>query len=315
MTPDISVILTSYRFRPYLRAAVASLLGQRTTRLRELIVIDDASPDRDHEALAGIADPRLQVIVHAVNQGAAASITAAFARVSGTYVGRFDGDDVWEPDALEAMAQALDAHPQATVAYGDIRCIDPQHRVGHEGIQRPPGPHCRDEFGLLLDRHHTCAPAMLSRRAAWDGLLPWPARFNSGPGDWYLNLRLAQRGAFVHVPRVLAHYRVHELGMHAQFIRDGGGEAGTRFILDELLPQARPEQLPRSAAAIRARHLCALANAYYSRGMDADARRLYREVLLRRPRTLLARGAIGPALATLTIGRERYERLKRWLRR
>jgi glycosyltransferase involved in cell wall biosynthesis len=308
--PDISVILTSYRFRPYLRAAVESLLGQHGDRLRELIVIDDASPDRDHEVLAGLDDPRLRLIVHAQNQGAAASINAGFALASGRYIGRFDGDDVWLPDALGALAQALDEHPQATVAYGDIRCIDPLGRMGSDGIRRPAGPLCRDEFGLLLERHYTCAPAMLSRRDAWHELLPWPEAYGSGLGDWYFNLRLARLGAFVHVPRVLAHYRVHALGMHHQYVLDGQGERNLRAILAELLPQAKPSELPRPAKAIRAEHLGSFADAYFGQGMEADARRVYAEVLRLRPWTLCARIRIGPALATLTIGRARYERLK-----
>ncbi|NJR44012.1 glycosyltransferase family 2 protein [bacterium] len=48
---DISVVLTTYKFRKYLRAAVDSLLKQNTKRKLQIIVIDDASPENDAEVL------------------------------------------------------------------------------------------------------------------------------------------------------------------------------------------------------------------------------------------------------------------------
>lgn len=312
MSPEISIVLTAYNFRPFLRAAVESLLGQRTRRTLELIVIDDASPDASAEVLADLKDPRLTVIRHAENRGCAARITEGMALARGRYVGRFDGDDVWLPDALEQLAAALDANPAAPVAYGDIRTIDPEGRVGDAGIDRPPGPLLREEFGLLLQRHYTCAPAMLGRMEHWRALLPWPERFRAGLGDWYFNLQLARRGPFVHVPKVLAHYRVHALGMHNTFIRDRAGEANARAILDELLPFASRQEC--SPTAIRAHHLLGFARSYFGAGMEDDARRVYREVLQLRPGLLCTRREWRPAMAALTIGKRRYDHLKSLLR-
>lgn len=311
MSPEISIVLTSYNFRPYLRAAVESLLGQRTRRTLELIVIDDASPDGSAEVLDGLDDPRLTVIRNARNLGAAQSISEGMAKARGRYVGRFDGDDVWLPDALEKLAAALDANPSAPLAYADIRTIDPTGRVGDAGIDRPPGPLLREEFGLLLQRHYTCAPAMLARMEHWRALLPWPERFRAGLGDWYFNLQLARRGPFVHVPEVVAHYRVHALGMHNTFIRDRAGEANARAILDELLPLATPAQLGGlRPERLYARCLLGFARSYFGVDMEADARRLYREVLARDPALLASRRELPPALAALTVGKRRYDRLK-----
>ncbi len=314
MSPEISIVLTAYNFRPYLRAAVESLLGQRTRRTLELIVIDDASPDGSAEVLDGLADPRLTVVRHADNRGCAARITEGMAQARGRYVGRFDGDDLWLPDALEKLAAALDANPAATVAYGDIRTIDPQGRVGDTGIDRPAGPLLREEFGLLLERHYTCAPAMLGRIDHWRALFPLPAYVQVGPLDWYTNLRLAERGPFIHVPDVLAHYRVHALGMHNTYIRDRSGETYIRQLLEEFLPTAAA-RLTEPAHRVRGRHLLGLARSYFSANMEDDARRLYAELLRDCPSLLLGRRDLGPAVAALTIGKQRYERLKRSLRR
>lgn len=313
MKPQISVILTCYNFRRYLREALLSLLNQSTQRGFEVILIDDASGDGSLAAVADLRDSRLRIVAHAQNQGAAASINEGFALASGQYIARFDGDDVWSPDALECLASALDRYPEASVAYGDIRTLDSTGALGAEGIQRPEGPECRDEFALLLATHYTCAPAMMSRRTAWNGLLPWPETFRSGLGDWYFNLRLAQKGKFAFVAKVLANYRVHDGGMHYQFVRDRTGERNMRIILDELLPRDTVGRLSKAAIAIQAEHLRLLANGYYGQGMEQDARRVYRELLRFAPGKLWHRHSLMPALASMTIGRRRYEGLKRCL--
>lgn len=314
MSIGISVVITAYNFRPFLRAAVLSLLAQNTQRAFEVIVIDDASPDRSFEVLADLLDPRLRVIVSAHNAGAAGAINRGMAMATGRYIARFDGDDVWLPDALESLADALDRHPNATVAYGDIRTIDSEGALGSHGIERPAGPLERDEFDLLLARHYTCAPAMLSRRDAWNAVLPWPERFRSGLGDWYFNLKLARLGSFVHVARVLAHYRVHPQGMHHSFIRDRTGEANLRAIFEELAPRTAAGRLTTTSRRLLARHLANIANAYFLFGMGDDARRLYGEVLGMSPGALANRTTALPAIGTLTLGAHRYAALKARLR-
>jgi glycosyltransferase involved in cell wall biosynthesis len=312
--PDISVVLTCYNFRHYLAAAVQSLLSQQTQYTLELIVIDDASPDRSFEAISAIQDERLILIVHAVNQGAAASINEGMALARGRFVARFDGDDVWLPSAMQKLAQALDQNPSAVLAYGDIATIDANHQVAAMSSNRLPGPVLRREFELLLSEHYTCAPAMLARRSSWEKLLPWPERFKSGLGDWYFNLKMAQLGDFVYVPEVLAHYRVHRDGMHYQFVRDRVGETNARAILSELLPLADPRRLPVPAAKIFAQHLANFAANYFAAGMDADARRVYLEILRRSPMLLFKRQQFFVALGALTLGKHRYDRCKQWLR-
>lgn len=306
---DLTILLTSYNFRPFLRVAVDSLLAQQTDYRFELIVIDDASPDRSAEVLADLDDPRLRVIAHPHNAGFAVRINEGFALAQGEFVARLDGDDVWLPGYVQQLLDALRAHPDATVAFADIRTIDAHGQVGDAGIERPPGPAVRDEFALLLERHYTCAPAMVSRRSAWSALLPWPERYRSGLGDWYFNLRLAELGPFVYVDQVLAHYRVHAGGMHVAFMHDGSGEANTRAILDMFLPRLPAAQ----AQAIGHAHMLGLAKAYAGQGRDGDARRLYRELIWQAPRLLCARANLPAALGTLLLGTARYTAWKKQL--
>lgn len=312
---DISILLTSYNFRPFLRAAVESLLGQETECSFEIILIDDASPDRSLEVIADIQDPRLVVISHEKNTGFAVSINEAFSLAQGEFLARLDGDDVWLPGYLQTLVTALKANPSAILAYGNVRTIDAAGNLGDLGSQRPALPALRDEFENLLICHHTCAPAMLGRRAIWQTLMPWPERFRGGLGDWHFNVELAKLGPFVYCDQVVAHYRVHAGGMHHAFIGDGVGEQNTRFILDLHLPELQRRNLAIDAPEIYANHLVQLAAAHAYQGKGRDARRLYLEALRRKWRALFKRGVLFPAMGTIIFGANGYGALKRMLGR
>ena len=68
--PTVSVVIPCYNYGRYLPQAVASALDQERVEV-EVIVVDDASTDGSADVAHGLAqdDPRIQVIVHAVNRG------------------------------------------------------------------------------------------------------------------------------------------------------------------------------------------------------------------------------------------------------
>lgn len=81
--------------------SVASVTGQ-SFGAWELLIVDDASTDDTFacaEALAA-ADPRIRVMRHAVNRGAAEARNTALKAARGRYVACLDADDLWLPDKL-----------------------------------------------------------------------------------------------------------------------------------------------------------------------------------------------------------------------
>lgn len=305
--PEITVLLTCYNFRPYLQEAVRSVLTQNTARQLELIVIDDASPDRSFEVLAEVDDPRLTLIVHQENQGFARSITEGFWRARGKYFCRWDGDDRWPNDAVEHLANALDAHPNAVLAYGEIQLLSTDGEISDCPISRPAGPNERDEFAFLLNKHYTCAPAMMGRRDAWQKLMPW----QDERIDWFYNLHLARLGPFVYVDHVVAHYRTHANGHHVASLQNGAAERHLALILHEFAPLVDS----RTRKRIIAQNYLSLALAYFGMARAADARRCFALVWRNLPGLLINRHCIGPLLACYVLGISRYGRLKSWLKR
>lgn len=89
--------------------SVASVQAQ-TLADWELLIVDDASLD-DTLALAkrlATEDPRIKVLAHDVNRGAAAARNTALKAARGIFVTCLDADDLWLPHKLEAQLNKLD---------------------------------------------------------------------------------------------------------------------------------------------------------------------------------------------------------------
>jgi hypothetical protein len=119
----ISVVMPVYGQAAYLPRALAGLLAQDVADW-ELVVVDDGSP----EPVDVPADPRVRVLRSAVNTGLGAACNRGLDAARAPLVAYLPADDVWYPDHLSAL---LDALAGADVAVSG---------VVHGGGARSPGP-------------------------------------------------------------------------------------------------------------------------------------------------------------------------------
>ena len=104
--PLVSVVIPAYnRAHTILRALDAVLI--QTFRDFELIVVDDGSGDHTAEIVRQRADPRVRVISHDVNRGAAAARNTGVRNASGKYAAFCDSDDEWLPEKLAEQLALL----------------------------------------------------------------------------------------------------------------------------------------------------------------------------------------------------------------
>ncbi len=93
----------------------------------ELCAVDDASTDaavRECLAAAAAADLRIRVKTRGENGGIAHATNDALAMARGAYCAFLDHDDCIAPDALLCMAEAIAAHPEATLFFSDEDKLD-----------------------------------------------------------------------------------------------------------------------------------------------------------------------------------------------
>jgi glycosyltransferase involved in cell wall biosynthesis len=120
--PLVSVIIPTYNAARTIQETVESVLQQTLSDL-ELIIINDGSQDNTVEVLSKIDDPRLKVFSFP-NGGVAVSRNRGLEKATGDYIAFLDADDLWTPNKLEAQYRALQANPQAGVAYSWTDYID-----------------------------------------------------------------------------------------------------------------------------------------------------------------------------------------------
>ena len=100
--PLASVIVTSYNYGRYLRAALNSALGQTYPRT-EVVVVDDGSADDSREVIAGYGD-RVRTVLKE-NGGQASAFNAGFRACRGEVVVFVDSDDVLLPGAVASAVR------------------------------------------------------------------------------------------------------------------------------------------------------------------------------------------------------------------
>jgi glycosyltransferase involved in cell wall biosynthesis len=123
-TPLISVILPSYNYARYLRAALDSIVSQTYTHW-ELIAVDDGSKDASLSILQEYAaqypeNMRVLTHPHHENRGLKESYKLAFEHANGDIVTFLEADDLWYPDSIRLRVDVLAHHPDVAVVYSGI---------------------------------------------------------------------------------------------------------------------------------------------------------------------------------------------------
>jgi glycosyltransferase involved in cell wall biosynthesis len=198
----IAVVVPCYNDGATLRETLDSIDEQEAL---ELVVVDDGSDDpATLEVLAGIESGGVRVVSQA-NAGLAAARMAGVAATTASYVTALDADDLEAPGALAALADALDANPEAAVAWGDVLNFGDDRTYRRLGRTLDPW--------LITYVNELPADAMVRRETLLEAG-GWQLR--GGYEDWDLWMSLAERGVRgIHVPVLTGYYRVRSTRMLA----------------------------------------------------------------------------------------------------
>jgi glycosyltransferase involved in cell wall biosynthesis len=196
--PRISIVTPSFNQAQFLEQTLRSILLQGYPDF-ELLVVDGGSTDGSVAILEKYA-AHLTWWVSERDAGQSDAINKGCRRATGEAVGWLNSDDVFYPNALEAMGRAFHAHPEAGLIYGAGAKVDIECRVLKPIPYRPVNPR------LLGTLFYILQPSSMFRRKALDtvGLLREDLHFVM---DWDLALRIAARFDLVAIHEPIAMLR------------------------------------------------------------------------------------------------------------
>lgn len=156
----VSVHVVTYNSSATIEACLGALLAQQGAGFTPYI-IDNASGD---DTVARVERMGLEVHRNAANVGFAAAHNQAIDATSSQYVLALNPDVLLQPGFIARMAEALDAHPEAGSAAGQLLRVD---RLGDP-------PQVIDSTGLIMSRSRR-------QRLRDEGLSPGQARQDITP--------------------------------------------------------------------------------------------------------------------------------------
>lgn len=113
----VSAIVPLYNARPYIGAAIDSILGQ-TRPPDEVIVVDDGSSDGGADIVAGYGEAVR--LLRQENLGPATAINRALGLAVGEYIAFLDADDLWVPGKLALQVPVLAEDPSLDGVFGHV---------------------------------------------------------------------------------------------------------------------------------------------------------------------------------------------------
>ena len=116
--PMVSVLIPTFNRRRYLSEALCSVL-QQSYRNLQVIVINDGGEDVS-DIVNSFNDPRIIFINRKENRGKAFSLNEALVRTEGKYIAYLDDDDLYYPNHVETLVNALENQSDCQVAYSDL---------------------------------------------------------------------------------------------------------------------------------------------------------------------------------------------------
>jgi hypothetical protein len=242
---DHTFLVPVFRLAPHLGALIASLRAQ--TLPGSAIVLTSSTPSAE---LAEIARGcGLALHVNPQRLGIAADWNFALAKVTRGWVTLAHQDDLFAPEYVAELTQALTRHPGAVLAYSDYaehtacgprppnlnlrikRALSARAFGSAECIHEP-----RRKLRLLELGNPICCPSvMLDRTALGDFRFPAGLTTNL---DWMAWLELARRpGGFVYVRRPLVSKGIHARSETTAAIASRARAREDRLLFEAIWPR------------------------------------------------------------------------------
>ena len=196
----VSAIIIGYNDEKRIGRAVESVLAQTYSNL-EIIVVDDGSLDSTFAVMQKYESRGVTVLTKE-NGGAASARNFGVAHSSGEYIAFLDSDDIWMPEKIEKMVNALPDSENDYLVYSSYLFVD--EKGNPFGLKKV---NCgNDAYSLLLRAENPMLPStMMVSRVAFDSVGGYPEDILVNE-DCIFSILMCKRSPAIAIKEVLTRY-------------------------------------------------------------------------------------------------------------
>lgn len=207
----VTIITPTYNRAELIKETIESVLSQDYEDY-VYIILDDGSKDNTREVVEEMIRGRGNCFyLYHDNMGEANTVNKGWSLCKSEYFVQVNSDDTIEPTLLSDMVAALDDNPDCVVAYPDFRIMNEKG----ETLQVIDNMDWSFPQALADFACYAAAPGAFFRKSKLGDIeVLKDGRFRH-TNDIKMLWNVALKGNFIHVPKNLASWRSHEVGISA----------------------------------------------------------------------------------------------------
>jgi len=216
--PLVSVIITSYNYEQFIARAIDSVLEQTYTST-EIIVVDDGSQDNSIKIIQSYGNKIIPILKS--NGGEASATNAGMAASSGSIICFLDADDMFSPEKVANVVNALRIHPESGWCFHSLQVLSKTNPIkeetftGNVQIWDLVDSLKKGKMTTHLSKPVPPTSGLSFRRSLLKQILPIPENIKIVCDSYMQFVALGlSKGVFIDLP--LAYYRHHGNNAYAE---------------------------------------------------------------------------------------------------
>ena len=206
--PLVSVVIPCYNHESFVQDSIQSVIDQTYQNI-ELIIIDDGSKDGSVEKIKEMIPACQERFVrfefrHRPNKGLSATLNEALEWCEGKYFSALASDDIVLKNKIDRQTKYMEENPKTTAVFGSANYIDENNNIKNLD-QLKQQEYSFDK--IFLNDCQFYAPTQLMRKSTLDEVGGYDPDILVE--DWYMWLRMAEKGNVYCLSETFANYRIH----------------------------------------------------------------------------------------------------------
>ena len=206
--PLVSVVIPCYNHENFVQDSIQSVIDQTYQNI-ELIIIDDGSKDGSVEKIKEMIPACQERFVrfefrHRPNKGLSATLNEALEWCEGIYFSALASDDIVLKNKIDIQTKHMEENPKTTAVFGSANYIDENNNIKILAKLK------QQEYffdKIFLNECQFYAPTQLMRKSILDEVGGYDPDILVE--DWYMWLKMAERGSVYCLSDTFANYRIH----------------------------------------------------------------------------------------------------------